>query len=90
MKKFWEIFEKKDFGFAFFLNGYLFLKIRVGYMYIEESFDTTFNMGYPPPKKKNRVLVGKAPIEEKVKIKLSKRLFQDMTIKKTYSKLLPE
>ena len=28
-----------------FLNTDFFFKIRVGYVYIEESFDTIFNMG---------------------------------------------
>ena len=36
-------------------------KLRVGYEYIEESFDTVFNMGYGS---------GKSPMDERVKLSL--------------------
>ena len=44
--------------------------LRVSYVYIEESFDTIFNMGYggrtiPPPL--HGLLVGKIGLDERVK-----------------------
>ena len=61
-RNFWKIFKNEDFGFTFFLKRSNFdafvrprtlkteifskKKSRVGYVCIEESFDTLFNMGY--------------------------------------------
>ena len=36
----------------------LLKKLRIGYVYIEETFDTIFNMGYGP---------GKSPMDDRVK-----------------------
>ena len=69
---FLKIFKNEDFGFKFVEKGQIFkaffrpgalktekkfeTNLTVGYVYLEESFDTIFNMGYggggvqrPPP-----------------------------------------
>ena len=56
---FWKICKNEDFGLNIFYEGQILMpfsgltplklkkeKIRVGYVYIEESYDTIFNMGY--------------------------------------------
>ena len=59
-----EIFEKGKISMPFSvpapwkLSIFSTTKIRVGYVYIEESFDTIFNMGYGS---------GKSPMGERVK-----------------------
>ena len=70
------MFKNEDFGLTFFEKGQILMpltglapsklkikkKLRVGYVYLEESFDAIFNMGYgggaynAPP---NSLLVGK-------------------------------
>ena len=66
---FWKIFKNKDFGLNIFKKGQILMpfsslalsklnifskKVRVGYVFIEESIDNIFNMDYGS---------GKSPID---------------------------
>ena len=46
--------------------------LRVCYVYIEESFDKIFNMGYTPPPPMD-YWSGKSPMDERVKLVLAYR-----------------
>ena len=82
LKQFLENIQNEDYGFVFVENFDAFLglapskltfkkkKWRVGYVYIEDSFDTIFNMGYGGGAYNPHGLwVGKSPMAERVKRK---------------------
>ena len=77
LKEFLENVKNGDFGLFFIEKGHIFrpfsgsTKLRVAYVYIEESFDTICNMGYEggrtPPPPHMGYGPGKSPMAERDK-----------------------